>query len=142
MSATATRLPRRLPTTFAGLNRMHPLRPIRDENEWDDAMVVVDRLAGRADRTADQTDYLASLTTLIRAYEAEHPSLDFDENWPVHERLNHLCELHGMTAADLGDLLGARSLGSKLLRGEREPSKAHIKTLSAHFKLRPAFFLD
>ncbi len=141
MTLTAAVLPKRLPTSFAGLNRMHALRPIRDERELEDAMAVVDRLAGRTDRTADQTDYLASLTTLIRVYEAEHPTRDLDDRWPVHERLAHLCEMHDMTAAELGDLLGARSLGSKLLRGEREPSKAHIKTLSAHFKLRPGFFL-
>jgi len=142
MTATTTQPPRRLPTTFAGLNRMHPLRPIRDEGELDDAMAVVDRLACREDRNADQTDYLASLTTLVRAYEAEHPCADIGESWPIHERLTHLCELHGLSAAELGDVLGVRSLGSKLLRGEREPSKAHIKTLSAHFKLRPGFFLD
>ncbi len=66
--------------------------------------------------------------------------IEYDD-WPVRERIAHMIELAEMTASDLGDLLGNRSLGSKLVRGEREPSKTHIRILAERFKVSPAFFL-
>lgn len=49
-------------------------------------------------------------------------------------------EESGMNANDLGKLLGHRQLGSAILRGERNPSKKHIKILSEHFHVSPANF--
>ena len=46
-----------------------------------------------------------------------------------------------MTASALGGLLGNRSIGSKLLRGERELSKAHIRRLCERFKVSADLFL-
>ena len=46
-----------------------------------------------------------------------------------------------MSESDLGRLLGDRSLGHRILAGERELSKAHIRTLAAHFRLNPAALL-
>ena len=48
-----------------------------------------------------------------------------------------------MTAADLARLLGAhRSLGAMILRGERQLTLAHIRTLVRHFKVPADLFLD
>lgn len=46
-----------------------------------------------------------------------------------------------MTASDLGNLLGSRSLGSKILRGERELSKTHLRMLAERFKVDAGLFL-
>jgi antitoxin component HigA of HigAB toxin-antitoxin module len=46
-----------------------------------------------------------------------------------------------MTSSALGELLGHRSLGSKLLRGKRQLSKTHIRILADHFKVRADLFL-
>lgn len=48
-----------------------------------------------------------------------------------------------MTATDLSRLLGdeSRSLGSRILRGERELSKAHIKALCKRFAVSADLFL-
>lgn len=46
-----------------------------------------------------------------------------------------------MNESDLGRLLGDRSLGHRILNGERELSKVHIRTLAAHFSLNPAALL-
>lgn len=144
MTTTRTKLmPRRMPTTFTGLNKLHPLRPIHDDSELDDALRVHNRLAGREDRTTDQNDYLTTLSMLIEEYEGDADNVDpvKYKDWPVHQRIAHLIELSEMTASDLGALLGNRSLGSKLVRGEREPSKTHICILAERFKISPAFFL-
>jgi antitoxin component HigA of HigAB toxin-antitoxin module len=46
-----------------------------------------------------------------------------------------------MTESDLGRLLGDRSLGHRILAGQRDLSKVHIRTLAAHFALDPAALL-
>lgn len=51
-------------------------------------------------------------------------------------------EDRGLTASDLGRLLGERSLGPKVLNGDRALSKAHIKILAKHFRVSPAVLLD
>jgi antitoxin component HigA of HigAB toxin-antitoxin module len=47
-----------------------------------------------------------------------------------------------MGASDLGRLLGNRPLGSAILRGERELSKAHIRILADHFKVSTDLFFN
>lgn len=60
----------------------------------------------------------------------------------LYVALRFLLESHGMSASDLGRLLGDRALGTRILNGKRELSKAHIKTLAAHFQVSPAVLLD
>ncbi|MBI2505538.1 MAG: tetratricopeptide repeat protein [Candidatus Latescibacteria bacterium] len=52
-SVKTTRRPS-LPATFAVLNALHPLRPIRDAVDYDNAVEVLDRLAVLDRRTAYQ----------------------------------------------------------------------------------------
>jgi antitoxin component HigA of HigAB toxin-antitoxin module len=55
--------------------------------------------------------------------------------------LRYVVETAGMSASDLGRLLGNRGLGSTLLSGKRELSKNHICILADHFHLDAAYFL-
>ena len=55
--------------------------------------------------------------------------------------IRSLLKERGMSASDLGRLLGDRSLGHRVLTGERELSKAHIRVLADHFSLDPAVLL-
>jgi HTH-type transcriptional regulator/antitoxin HigA len=130
----------RLPRTFDGLCRLWPLRPIRGESDWENAMEVIHVMAGH-DLNADQEDYLDVLSTLVGEYEDEHHAIDTSAYRGL-PALKYLVEVNGMTASELGELLGNRSLGSKLLRGERQMSKAHIRKLAERFKVSPALFLE
>jgi antitoxin component HigA of HigAB toxin-antitoxin module len=48
-----------------------------------------------------------------------------------------------MSAADLDRLLGVhRSMGSKLLKGERALTVRHLQMLGERFKVSAALFLD
>lgn len=138
MTTTAHRDP--LPKTFEQLSSLHALRPVKDEVDYDNAVELVDRLAVLASPTQDQADYLGTLTELVGKYDDEHHALDPSQGSPV-ETLAYLLEANGMNASALGDLLGNRSLGSKILRGERQLSKTHIRLLSERFKVSPAVFL-
>lgn len=130
-----------LPKTFASLNSLHPLRPIRDEVDYDNAVAVIDPLAVLDHRTPDQEDYLETLATLVSQYDDAYYAADLS-GLSTLDSLKYLMELHQINGSQLGELLGNnRSLGGKILRGERQLSKAHIRILADRFKVSPALFL-
>ena len=130
---------RRLPRTYGALVAMLPPRPIHDDIDRANATEMIDRLAG-FDLNADQEDYLDALATFVEAYEAERFPIDDSRITPL-DALKALVAEHGMTASDLGRLLGVRTLGAAILAGRRSLSKAHIRKLADHFKVEPGLFL-
>ena len=58
------------------------------------------------------------------------------------EVLRFLLKQHEMTASELGEILGQRQLGPKILSGRRQLSKSHIQKLCRHFKVGPGAFLE
>ena len=130
-----------LPGTFEELHAMHQLRPIRDEIDYDNAVEMLDRLAVLDQHTSDQEDYLETLVALVGQYDDEYYTEDLTHLSPL-DSLKYLMERHEMNGSQLGDLLGGnRSLGGKVLRGERQLSKAHIRILAERFKVNPSLFL-
>ncbi len=131
---------RPLPETWEELTTQLPLRPIHDDIEYDNAVGRLDLLAVLEERTADQEDYLETLSALVERYDDEHFAIDDSGITPI-EVLRYLCEQNGLTASALGELLGNRSLGSKVLREERQLSKQHIRKLSDRFSVSSDLFL-
>lgn len=128
-----------LPRTFVGLCKLFPLRPVHGDADLDRATRMIDAMAGhRLNR--DQEDYLEALSSLASVYEESRYSRDLSHVTPV-DALRFLVEQNGLTASALGELLGNRSLGSKILRGERELSKDHISVLAGRFCVSPSLFL-
>jgi HTH-type transcriptional regulator/antitoxin HigA len=123
-----------LPTTFERLSELHMLRPISDEVGFGNAQEIADALAVLDRRTADQDEYLESLSLLMEHYENTHSPIGRGDLTPV-EVLKYLMDSHGMSESDLGRLLGERSLGNAVLSGRRALSKAHIRTLADHFRV-------
>lgn len=127
-----------LPRRYEDLVRLHAPRPIRDKVELENATELIDLMAGH-DLTADQEDYLDLLSDLVAKYE--------EATSPIGRRaapikvLRWLVEEHEMKVTELGELLGDRSVGSRVLSGQRALSKTHIRILSAHFKISPAAFI-
>ena len=118
---------------------MLPLRPVHDEVEYDNAIQMLDSLVGFK-LNKDQLDYVEVLTTLVGTHEDKHHAIDTSDISGL-DSLKPLLEHSNMTASDLGLLLGNRSLGSKILRGERELSKAHLRILADRFKVDAGLFL-
>ncbi|MCY2989970.1 MAG: transcriptional regulator [Planctomycetota bacterium] len=140
MSKTATRNRfRELPKTYGELVAKLPPRPIHDEVDLANATEMIDRLAG-FDLNADQEDYLEALSTFVETYEAVRFPIDDSRLAPL-DTLKTLLGEHGLTASDLGRLLGNRTLGAAILSSRRNLSKAHIKKLAEHFKVEPGLFL-
>lgn len=114
-------------------------RPLRDEVDYHNALDVLDAMAGFK-LNSDQEDYFDAISTFVEKYEAEHHSISDIKMTPL-ELIRSLMAEHGMNASDLGRLLGDRSLGSRILSGERELSKVHIRILSQHFGINAGALL-
>ncbi len=141
MKVVRTHFPKELPKDFLGLVRMHPPQAIHDEVEYDNVQEILDRLTSTPDLTEGQLEYLDTLTVLFEVYEKAHEPFD-DEPLSGLEVLKFLMEQNEMSASDLGRLLGDRSLGGRVLKGERSLSKAHIRKLCERFKVKPDLFWD
>ncbi len=129
-----------LPTSFEALCALHWPRPIHDDVDYDNASEMVGRLALVKKRTTGQEEYLETLTMLIERYDRENvPTPEAQEPVAV---LGYLMEGLQMSASDLGRILGNRTLGPAIIRGDRKISKANAIKLGKYFKLSPAIFLQ
>ncbi len=110
-------------------------RPLHDEVDYHNAIEVLDSMAGFK-LNSDQDDYFDAIATFVEKYEAEHHSISNIKMKPLG-LIQSLMAEHHMNASDLGRLLGDRSLGSRILSGQRQLSKEHIRTLADHFRINP-----
>jgi HTH-type transcriptional regulator / antitoxin HigA len=116
--------------------------PIRTEDDYLRARDVVDSLAikGEAELTHAERDQLEIFSMLMEAYEEVHHPIKPSEVSPV-DFLRRLARESGMTESDLGRLLGDRSLGHRILNGQRQLSKNHIRIVCNHFRVDADAFL-
>lgn len=140
MAVKTARLPKTLPRTFEELCNIHWPRPIHDAVGYENAARIVDRLALLPKRTKDQEDYLEAIATLIEKHDKDQ--FPAERGGDVIETLTFLLQGHDMTASDLGRLLGNRTLGAAILRGERKISRANARALGDYFKVSPALFFQ
>ena len=127
-----------IPQDYPALVAMLPPRPIHDAVDYGNTMDIVLALAGHK-LTPDQDDYLKVLSEMILQYDRQHDP-PRNRGTPL-QRLQYLVAQAGLSASDLGRLLGNRGMGSLLLTGKRGLSKTHIRTLAQHFKVRADYFL-
>ena len=129
----------RLPKDYAALCRLLVPRPIHDKVDYENVAEISDTMAGHK-LTADQEDYFDLLCRLIEDYEKEQ-GLPAAKTSGL-DALCHLLEANDMSAADLARLLGVhRTLGGMILRGERQLTLAHVRTLAKRFSVSADLFL-
>src|SRR2546427_267985 len=114
------------PARYQDLVQVFMPRPLHDEIDYRNALAVLDSMAG-FELNDDQEDYFDAIATFVEKYEAEHYAIE--KKMRPAELIRSLMDEHGMTESDLGRLLGDRSLGHRILSGERELSKTHIRLL-------------
>jgi len=127
---------------YLNLVRRFVLRPIRSQQEHKIALGILSDLMTKGDDhlTDGENDYLAALARFVSDYEREHLLSALKPATP-REVLEHLMESRMMNSAQLGDILGSRSAATMILKGQRELSKAHIRTAADYFGVSPAVFL-
>jgi HTH-type transcriptional regulator/antitoxin HigA len=130
------------PDSYFDLVRRFPLRPIRNDAEYERAGEIAGELAvrGEDDLDSGERDYLDALDRFISDYDVVHHQLDRSHQTPV-SILKHLMEQSDMTVSDLGRIVGGQPTASLILGGRRQMSKTHIRRLAAHFKVDGGLFL-
>jgi len=104
------------------------VRPIRNGQEFDDAIAELDELANANPREGTAAyDRMGLLAILIAAYEDDN--LPPFESASPQEVVRFMAEQRGIDSAALAELLGGRSRLSEFLSGTRELSKSQIMTL-------------
>ncbi len=143
MKKTAKRMLRLsdMPKDTASLVARFMPRAIHDQIGFDNTCEIADAFAGfEGQITQDQDDYFDLLCTLIEHWEDEQ-----EKELPTVsglQSLKHLMAEHKMSGADLSRVLGAsRMLGPMILRGEREITAEHARTLGKHFGIGPGVFI-
>lgn len=131
-----------LPKGFQDLVRLMTPMAIRDDVAHGNALEMIDRLMEIGRLSRGQGDYLDTLVELVEAYERKHHAIDVS-GIRGGEMLKFVLEQAGMSASDLGRLLGMHpTMGSKILKGERRLTWDHAKILGGRFKVEPAVFMD
>ena len=131
---------KKMPKNYPGLLMMFMPKAIHDEIDYENTVEVIDALVGHK-LSAEQELFLDTLSTLVEVYENEHHAIKTIGLSPL-EALKFLMEEHGMTAADLGKLLGERTLGSKILRGERKVGLKYARILAERFAVDLSLFIS
>jgi|WetSurMetagenome_2_1015567.scaffolds.fasta_scaffold18604_4 HTH-type transcriptional regulator / antitoxin HigA len=144
MSHTRTRMTfAELPADYQSLvNEVYLPRTIHDDVEYGNVREVLDVLTVNAERlNRDQQDFLDTLATLVEEYDRAQGPLCKSRLGGLNA-LKYLLKENKMSGSDLGRLLGHRTLGSAILRGQRPLTVAHILKLAERFKVDPSLFLD
>lgn len=129
----------KIPKTYAGLIAWHVPRPLHDKTDYENAVEIVDQLAGH-DLNADQEDYLDLLSDLVAAYEDQHAK-------PLRrisglDALRFILSENDMSGDDLAKLLKVeRSVAYRILKGTRNLTAEHIRTLARRFAVSSDLFL-
>jgi antitoxin component HigA of HigAB toxin-antitoxin module len=130
-----------IPKTYRELCGLYLPRPIHDEAQDEEATAMMNALAVFTRLNAEQRDYFDVLTEFVDEYDRGRKV-----RWPKIsglDSLKFLLEENGMSAADLSRVLGAsRNLGAMILRGERQLTLAHVRTLARHFSVSADLFLS
>jgi HTH-type transcriptional regulator/antitoxin HigA len=135
--ATVNR-PRKVKDRYLELVRRFPLRPIRSDEELDEAVRMVDSLLDRRDLAPEEEDYLVVLGDLIHQYERDaHPIPPVSDA----EMLRHLIEAKGVSQTEVSKATGiAGSTISEVLKGKRSLNRNHIGKLAKYFAVSPDVF--
>ena len=127
------------PDHYMMLVQRFPLKPIRDDEQHEQAVEIIGDLMGRK-LDAGSSDYLDTLILLANKYEDEHHTPRGVDLSP-QEALRAIMNANGLSQAQVGKIIGSESAVSMFLKGERGLSKSHIKRIAARFRVNASLFL-
>lgn len=128
-----------LPATFDGLIKLHAPRPIHDSVAYANTVEIVDALAGHK-LNRDQSDYLLLLSALVERYEAD--TLPKRPRVSGLEMLKYILDENDLGGDDLAKIIDVdRSAAFRILKGERQLTTGHIKSLRERFGVGADVFI-
>jgi len=128
-----------LQKTWMAFDRLAHLRPIRNDEEYDRTVALMNNLL---DIVGDDEGHaLSGLTDLIgelvEDYDARHFAIEASE---PREVLRYLIEMRGLKQGDLADVVPQSNL-SAILAGKRKISAVLAGKLAKFFNISPAVFV-
>ena len=127
---------------YLELVKKFPLKRIRNDQQYDEAIRMLVRLDGRVEPPLSQgeSDYADTLVTVIKDYEHRNPV-------PQHpvltgiELVRGLLEDNRLSQKQFGEILGlSEPAASMILAGKRALTKTHISKLSKRFEIPTSAF--
>ena len=125
---------------FSALQKHVPLRPVRNESDYNAAVVSLNALldAGAGNENHPLADLAATLGELIGDYD--------DSNFaatPVAavDMLRHFMEADGLKQGDLPEI-GSQGVVSEVLRGHRELNLRQVRALAKRFSVPASVFVQ
>lgn len=123
-----------------------PYCHIADPEHYQLALALLDGLFEEAEDAVDEplNAVISVLSRAIEVYErSDTPLMGFERAAsgvpPELATLRLLMDQHGLGLIDLPEI-GSKSMVSRVLSGERDLSKKHIKALARRFGIDPALF--
>lgn len=110
---------------------MQPIRPIRNEADYDLALQEIDRCLDAASGSPER-DQLEVLTVLVDDYEAKHHSIGPPE--PI-AAIEFVLEQRGLSRKDLEGVIGSSGRISEVMNKQRSLTLAMIRKLVETFDL-------
>jgi HTH-type transcriptional regulator/antitoxin HigA len=118
---------------------LRALLTIRNEREYDRAVKRLNELLDEIGTDEQHPLYglLATLGTLLEAYEEQHHSIPASSG---ADMLHYFMDEHGLTQSDLREV-GSQGVVSEILSGKRELNVRQIRALAKRFHVSPAVFV-
>jgi HTH-type transcriptional regulator/antitoxin HigA len=115
-------------------------RPIRSQGEYEEVSAIADMMAPFIGKfSAGQDEYFEMLASLLEDFDRKKVSWSKVSGV---EALKHLLDENQMSPADLSRLIGgSRNLGAMILRGDRNLTVDHVRTLADRFGVGADFFI-
>lgn len=124
---------------YLELVRQFPLRPIHSEEEYERGLEMIETLLSQDQRTPDEDDYIAVLSSLVEAYEDRDA---LSRGVSEADVLRHLIEARGVSQSQVAADTGiAVSTISEILSERRRLNRDHITALARYFHVPPSVFL-
>lgn len=114
-------------------------RLIRNEEENEKALAVVEELMHRRNLTPEEDELFDLLVTLIEKFEQEYYAPG--QSSTPHSMLLFLMEQKDIKESDLVGVIGSNETVSEIVNGKREISKAEAKALGDFFKVDSDLFV-
>ena len=123
---------------YLELVQAFPLRPIRTEEELDEATRVIHGLIDAEKLSGAEQDYLDVLTDLVETYESVHYP---DEPVSDADMLRYFLEVKEVSQVEAARGAGiAASTISEVLAGKRTLNRRQIGKLAKYFHVAPGVF--
>jgi HTH-type transcriptional regulator / antitoxin HigA len=113
-------------------------RIIRNDEELHEYTDALFRLTAKDKPTKAEMDTIDLLTLLVTDYESKGRPVP--EVSPI-DVLRYLMDKQNLSQRDLVEVIGSDSLVSRILKGERNLTVAHMHALGERFHVAPAVFL-